>query len=88
MLWTWVITVLPVLFLTVLFGGEYFFRRRYIDMDGVPPINRLVYSTSKYLIIAVWVAMVLQSWGLRLNFMDPSEILESLSIALQRNALA
>ncbi len=45
------ITLFPVLFLIVLFGGGTLFRRRNIDMDGEPPIDRKLFYTSKYSII-------------------------------------
>jgi hypothetical protein len=37
------VTLLPVLFLIVLFGGGAAFRRQHIDMDGEPPIDRRVF---------------------------------------------
>ena len=46
-----VVTLLPVLFLTVLFQGGERFRHRNIDIDGEPPINRTLFYTSKYLIV-------------------------------------
>ncbi len=58
------VTLLPVAFLTVLFGGGARFRRRNIDMDGDPPINRTVFYVSKYAILLLWAGMVAQSWGL------------------------
>jgi protein-S-isoprenylcysteine O-methyltransferase Ste14 len=33
-------------------------------MDGEPPINGTLFYTSKYLILLVWLAMVLQCWGI------------------------
>ena len=62
------VTVLPVLFLIVLFGGGELFRRRAIDMDGDPPINRTIFYVSKYSIVILWGAMVLHRWGIRLSF--------------------
>lgn len=59
-----IMSVLPVLFLIVLFGGGALFRRRNIDQDGEPPIGRALFFTSKYLIVAVWAAAVLQAWGI------------------------
>ena len=61
-----VVTVLPVLFLIVLFGGGALLRRRNIDMDGEPPIDRRLFYLSKYTILVLWGAMVVQSWGVRL----------------------
>jgi protein-S-isoprenylcysteine O-methyltransferase Ste14 len=59
-----IVTVLPVVFLAVLFGGGALFRRRNVDQDGEPPISRGLFFTSKYLIVAVWVTMVLDAWGI------------------------
>ena len=61
-----VVTVLPVLFLIILFGGGALFRRRSIDMDGKPPIGKGLFYSSKYAILVLWAAMVLHSWGIGL----------------------
>jgi protein-S-isoprenylcysteine O-methyltransferase Ste14 len=68
------VTLFPILFLAVLFSTGEKFRRRNIDMDGNPPIDRSLFYLSKYLIILVWVAMVLRSWGIIL----PIEITRAL----------
>jgi len=69
------VTVLPVVFLALLFGGGMLLRRRNIDMDGVPPINKLPYLLSKYSILVVWAAMVMESWGIDLSlFQIPSAV--------------
>lgn len=62
------VTLLPVGFLIVLFGGGAFFRRRNIDMDGEPPIHRTLFYLSKYAILLLWAGMVLQSWRINLSF--------------------
>lgn len=62
-----VVTVFPVLFLVVLFGGGALLRRRNIDMDGEPPIDKRLFYVSKYAILGLWGAMVVQSWGLNLS---------------------
>jgi protein-S-isoprenylcysteine O-methyltransferase Ste14 len=62
-----VVTVFPVLFLVVLFGGGALLRRRNIDMDGAPPIDKRVFYASKYTIVGLWGAMVVQSWGVNLS---------------------
>ncbi|MCE5240387.1 hypothetical protein LLH23_18125 [bacterium] len=61
-----IVTVLPVLFLFVLFGGGALMRRRNIDMDGKAPINKVLFVTSKYAIVLLWAVMVIQGWGVRL----------------------
>jgi protein-S-isoprenylcysteine O-methyltransferase Ste14 len=63
-----VVTVFPVLFLIVLFGGGALLRRKNIDMDGESPIGRKVFYTSKYAILGLWAVMVVQSWGVNLSF--------------------
>jgi protein-S-isoprenylcysteine O-methyltransferase Ste14 len=65
-----VVTLFPVAFLAVLFTGGELFRRRQIDMDGDAPIGRTLFYGSKYLILVVWAAMVLESWGIKLSFFN------------------
>jgi protein-S-isoprenylcysteine O-methyltransferase Ste14 len=62
------VTIFPVAFLFVLFGGGELFRRRHIDMDGEAPISRTLFYGSKYMILAVWAAMVLDCWGIGASF--------------------
>jgi protein-S-isoprenylcysteine O-methyltransferase Ste14 len=64
------VTLLPLGFLTLLFGGGEVFRRKSVDMDGNPPIDKAVFLSSKYLILVVWAAMVAHSWGLNLFFIE------------------
>ena len=64
------VTLFAVLFLAVLFGGGRAFRRRHLDMDGEPPIDRTVFYASKYAIVVVWGAMIAWSWGVPLSFVD------------------
>jgi hypothetical protein len=63
------VTLLPLGFLVVLFGGGARFRRQNVDMDGDPPIGKVQFLSSKYLIVAVWAAMVAQCWGRDLSFL-------------------
>src|SRR5512137_6846 len=65
-----VVMAFPLAFLCVLFIGGELFRRRHVDMDGVAPINRTLFYGSKYLIVAVWLAMVLSYWGVDLSFLE------------------
>jgi protein-S-isoprenylcysteine O-methyltransferase Ste14 len=74
------VTLFPVLFLIVLFGGGELFRRRAIDMDGDPPINRALFYTSKYSIVILWGAMALQSWGINLSLTKVPEPLKWISL--------
>lgn len=64
------VTVLPVGFLIVLFGGGFLFLKRNIEQDGEAPINRTLFYLSKYSILALWGAMVLQSWGIEISFVE------------------
>ena len=65
-----IVTLLPVLFLAGLFQKARAFRQRHIDMDGDPPISKALFLSSKYAIVIVWGAMVVQSWGGDLSFVD------------------
>jgi protein-S-isoprenylcysteine O-methyltransferase Ste14 len=60
-------TLLPAVFVVVLFGGGELFRRRNIDMGGEPLIGAVAFSGSKYAILAVWTAAVLHGWGVGLS---------------------
>lgn len=76
------VTLFPVLFLVILFGGGELFRRRNIDMDGEPPIDRRLFYASKYSILILWAAMVLHSWGINLSFFRAPEVLKWVSLCL------
>ena len=76
------VTVFPVLFLIVLFGGGALLRRRNIDQDGEPPLNKILFLASKYLIVVVWAAMVLQSWGIGFSFMQMPRPLKWVALGL------
>jgi protein-S-isoprenylcysteine O-methyltransferase Ste14 len=82
MLLAWIVTMFPVVFLVILFGGGSVFRRRNIDMDGKAPINRTIFVTSKYLIVVLWAAMVIHIWDVNLSFLEIPIIIKSISIAL------
>ncbi|MBP1929782.1 protein-S-isoprenylcysteine O-methyltransferase Ste14 [Methanolinea mesophila] len=64
------VTILPVGFLIILFGGGAAFLRKNIEQDGETPIDRTLFYTSKYSVIILWGAMVLQSWGIGLSFFE------------------
>jgi protein-S-isoprenylcysteine O-methyltransferase Ste14 len=76
------VTLFPVLFLIVLFGGGELYRRRAIDMDGDPPINRTIFYISKYSIVILWASMVLHTWGIHLSFTQVPESLKWISLCL------
>jgi protein-S-isoprenylcysteine O-methyltransferase Ste14 len=65
-----IVTLPPVLFLIVLFGGGSLFHRKQIDQDGDSPINRTLFLTSKWSVVILWVAMMLQIWGTHISLVD------------------
>ncbi|RPJ82775.1 MAG: isoprenylcysteine carboxylmethyltransferase family protein [Acidobacteria bacterium] len=77
-----IVTVLPVLFLILLFGGGALLRRRGIDVDGTPPIDRRPYYFSKYSILLVWAAMVIHTWGIDLSLVKIPSAIRWLSLGL------
>jgi protein-S-isoprenylcysteine O-methyltransferase Ste14 len=77
-----VVTVFPVLFLIVLFGGGALFRRRNIDMDGEAPIDKTPFLVSKYLIIVLWLGVILHAWGVRLLFVQVPTALVWVSLCI------
>jgi protein-S-isoprenylcysteine O-methyltransferase Ste14 len=76
------VTLPAVLFLVVLFGGGGLLRRKHIDMDGKPPINKPLFLSSKYAILAMWAAMIAHAWGLHLSFVTVPRPLAWLSLFL------
>ena len=64
------ITLPPALFLAVLFGGGEAFRRRRIDQDGEPPIDRRVFYASKYAIVVMWSVVAAGAWGAPVSLVD------------------
>ncbi len=75
------VTILPAGFLIVLFGGGALFRKRKIEQDGQAPINRTLFYASKYSILVLWGAMVLQSWGIRISMVDVPRALQLIALA-------
>jgi protein-S-isoprenylcysteine O-methyltransferase Ste14 len=76
------VTLFPTLFLIVLFGGGELFRRRNIDMDGDPPIDRRLFYISKYSIFILWGAMVLHGWNINLFPIKGSGLLKWFALCL------
>jgi hypothetical protein len=64
------VTLLPVVLLAGLIQRALAFRRRNVDMDGVPPISKALFASSKYAIVIVWGAMVIQTWGGKFSSVD------------------
>ncbi len=63
-------TILPLGFLIVLFSGGALFLRKNIEQDGEAPIHRTLFYFSKYSILALWGAMILQIWGISISFFE------------------
>jgi protein-S-isoprenylcysteine O-methyltransferase Ste14 len=76
------VTLLPVVFLAGLIQRALAFRRRNVDMDGKPPISKALFVSSKYAIVMVWGAMLIQVWGGRLSFVDIPNLLTGASLGL------
>jgi protein-S-isoprenylcysteine O-methyltransferase Ste14 len=76
------VMVFPIVFLIVLFGGGALLRRRNIDQDGKPPLNKALFLASKYLIVVVWVATVLHGWGIGFSSLAMPQPLKWVALAL------
>jgi protein-S-isoprenylcysteine O-methyltransferase Ste14 len=74
------VTVIPVTFLAVLFTGGERFRRRQIEQDGDAPIGRTLFYGSKYLILVLWAAMALESWGVKVSFFEGPALLRGAAV--------
>jgi len=74
------VTILPAGFLIVLFGGGVFFKKRKIEQDGQAPINRTLFYVSKYSILVLWGAMVVQSWGIRISTVEVPRALQLIAL--------
>jgi protein-S-isoprenylcysteine O-methyltransferase Ste14 len=77
-----IVTALAVAFLVVLFAGGERFRRRQINMDGDAPIDKTLFYGSKYLILVLWAAMILDSWGINLSFFTVPPPLRTIALCL------
>ena len=77
-----IITLLPVLFLSVLVGSGVVFRHRNIDMDGKAPINKVLFLSSKYAIVLLWAVMLMDAWGIPLFPFDYPEVLKKIALGV------
>jgi protein-S-isoprenylcysteine O-methyltransferase Ste14 len=82
MIEAFVVTIYPIIFLIVLFGGGSLFRRKKIDQDGTAPINKTLFYASKYSILILWGAMVLQSWGINISTVEVPTLVKWVSLFL------
>jgi protein-S-isoprenylcysteine O-methyltransferase Ste14 len=76
------VTMLPAGFLIVLFGGGALFLKKNIEQDGEAPINRTLFYASKYSVLVLWGAMVMQSWGISISFVEVSRSLQLTALFL------
>jgi protein-S-isoprenylcysteine O-methyltransferase Ste14 len=74
------VTILPAGFLIVLFGGGALFLRKKIEQDGEAPIDRTLFYVSKYSILVLWGAMVLQSWGIGMSMIEVPRTLRVIAL--------
>ncbi len=76
------VTIIPAGFLIILFGGGALFMRKNIEQDGEAPINRPLFYASKYSILVLWGAMVIQSWGISISFVEVPRFLQLIALLL------
>jgi protein-S-isoprenylcysteine O-methyltransferase Ste14 len=76
------VTILPAGFLIVLFGGGALFLKKKINQDGETPINRTLFYASKYSILVLWGAMVIESWGISISFVEVPRFLQLIALLL------
>ena len=75
------VTVLPVGFLIIIFGGGALFLHKKIEQDGEAPINRTLFYASKYSIIVIWGAMALASRGIGFSAVQVPRSLQLIALA-------
>lgn len=73
-------TILPLGFLVVLFGGGAHFLRNNIEQDGEAPIHRTLFYVSKYSILIVWGAMILQIWRIGISSVEVPPFLQLIGL--------
>jgi protein-S-isoprenylcysteine O-methyltransferase Ste14 len=79
MILSFALTLFPFFFLVILFGGGALFRRKNINMDGSPPIDKWPFYLSKYSIVIIWAVMVLQCWNINLFPIQAPAFLKSVA---------
>ncbi len=75
------VTVLPVVFLIIIFLGGALFLRKKIEQDGEAPVNRTLFYAGKYSIIVLWGAMALASWGIGFSPIQVPRPLQLIALA-------
>lgn len=76
------VTLFPVVFLILLFGGGEAFRRKRIEQDGEAPIARALFYGSKYSILVIWGAAVLAGWSIDLSVLEAPAAVSGIALAL------
>lgn len=74
------VSVLPFGFVIILFYGGALFLHNNIEQDGSAPIHRMLFYLSKYLILVLWGAMVLQIWGINISVIGVPLLLQSVGL--------
>src|SRR4030042_5564945 len=74
------LTLLPVGFLIILFGGGALFLRKKIEQDGEAPVNTPLFYASKYSIIVLWGAMALASCGFGFSPVQVPRLLQLIAL--------
>lgn len=82
MILSFILALFPFFFLVILFGGGALFRRKNINMDGSPPIDKWPFYLSKYSIVIIWAAMVLHCWNINLCPIQAPAFLKSVALFL------
>jgi protein-S-isoprenylcysteine O-methyltransferase Ste14 len=77
-----IVTLPPFIFLIILFGGGFLSLRKQINQDGDSPINRALFVTSKWSVVILWGAMMVQVWGVPLSFVEVPALLSWISLPL------
>ena len=75
-------TILPLGFLAVLFGGRAHSLRNNIDQDGEAPIQSTLFYVSKYAILVLWGAMVLEIWGISISLFEVPPFLQAIGLVV------
>jgi protein-S-isoprenylcysteine O-methyltransferase Ste14 len=76
------VTLLPVVFMIILSAGGKLLQKNKIDMGGEPPVDKVLFLTSKYSILILWAAMIAQSWGISFSFTKAPILLKWMSLLL------
>jgi protein-S-isoprenylcysteine O-methyltransferase Ste14 len=61
-----IFTLLPTVFIALLFYTDAMQFKKGIIQDGTPPINKYFFFGSKYAVVLVWIAMMLEIWDIHI----------------------